>query len=71
MNFPSTLQNISGEIWLFHPVNSDLDLKVPIALNEQNQQIVPTESLIKTRWRVKVDWQADGKPYYTEKDIHL
>lgn len=71
MNFPKNFHNISGEILLFHPVNSDFDLKIPIALNDQNQQIIPTESLMKTRWRVKVDWQADGKPYYTEKQIRL
>lgn len=67
--FPSEMQAISGEIWLYRANNTALDMKIPITTQADNSMRVPTRDLIAGRWRVKVDWQGSGKAFFTEQEI--
>ncbi len=72
LQFPEELGNqITGEILLFCPSNSKFDMKVPVSLSEDFSQLIPTEGLKSGRWKVKVDWIAGGKKYYSEETITL
>lgn len=57
-----------GEIHFYRPSNQGFDMRKTIT--GQNM-IVPIESLMKGRWKIKVDWTSDGKSFYQEKDIYI
>ncbi|MBK7964196.1 MAG: FixH family protein [Bacteroidetes bacterium] len=70
ITFPenSTPKNTKGEIVLFRPDNSKLDLKVPVDISEGVQNI-STENLTKGLWRLQSTWSTDNTPYYQEERI--
>ena len=67
--FPQDLGKPSGEIHFFCPSKSKLDFKVEINTDKNLKQFIATSDLEKGLWRVKVDWQADGKAFYKEEAI--
>lgn len=69
LQFPTELQDISGEIYFFCPSSSSSDFKLSIQTDSQNQQLVSTKELRRGLWRVKVDWGAAGKSFYKEEVI--
>lgn len=69
--FPAEVGQVSGNILLYRADDKTKDVSLKINPNEQNQQLVPTDQLTPGRWTVKVDWQAGGKPFYTEKIVLL
>jgi hypothetical protein len=67
--FPAQLGPISREIHFFCPSTSQLDFRLPIQTDGAYSQMVPTAKLKRGLWKVKVDWQADGKEFYKEEAI--
>lgn len=68
--FPKELTRVEGNIHFFCPSDSKGDFKLPISINN-GKQVVPVEGLKKGLWRVKVNFEADGKAYYKEEPIIL
>ncbi|RMD70948.1 MAG: hypothetical protein D6818_08450, partial [Bacteroidetes bacterium] len=48
-----------------------LDKTLDIRVDESGKMRVPMDELAAGFWRVKVDWQAGGKEYYTETTLIL
>ncbi len=71
LRFPGGFQQLGGEIYFFCPSDKSSDFRIPVAPMGDGVQRIPTEQLRKGLWKVKVDWTADGKPYYKEQDIRL
>lgn len=69
--FPKETQDPSGEILFYRADDKRQDFSVEIATDAQGMQLVPTDKLVPGRWTIKVDWQAGGKPFYTEKIVLL
>jgi len=69
--FPSDLGKAGGEIVFFCPSDSKSDFTVAVQPGDDNRQTVPTAGLKPGLWRVKVDWQADGKAYFKEVVITI
>lgn len=65
--FRST-ESPQGTITFYRAADSSLDFKMPI---NSNQMRIDTEKLVEGNWKVNVDWNADGKTYYQEEDIHI
>ncbi len=70
--FPQEIQDnlVSGEILLYRPSDSSLDMKFPIQLNDK-KQIIPVSSLKKGFWRVKLNWSYNNNNYYKESTINF
>ena len=64
----SNSDNLNGTIQFYRPSNKSLDFEVRI---DQHQIIVPTDHLPVGKWKVKVDWTADGKAYYKENEFYF
>lgn len=62
-------KNIGGEIYFYRPSNPKLDFKIPLLLNVDGNQIIPTQRLEKGFWRLKLNWMMDGNGYYNERAI--
>lgn len=69
LQFPAELGKPSGTIHFFNPAKSDLDFKLDIEADTAQSQLISTDELKKGLWKVKVDWQADGKAFYKEEVV--
>ena len=69
IQFPDELQ-IQGEVYLYRPSDARLDQHFVLA-PEAGTQRINAKGLLKGRWQVKVDWQANGQSYYDDADLYL
>ncbi|MCL6495220.1 MAG: FixH family protein [Ignavibacterium sp.] len=72
IEFPKDLSDnkLSGEILLYRPSDSGLDIKLPISTDSLSQ-VIPVSNLKKGFWRVKLKWQYDGQDYYDETSFRV
>lgn len=59
--------SIAGTIHFYRPSDPAEDFIVKISPDTLRSQIVSTDKFIKGAWKVKVDWEANGKSFYNEK----
>lgn len=69
--FPENMGSISGQILFYNPMTKDRDFTVDISPNKLNQMVVPIKELPNGRWKIKVNWEGDGLPFYKETEIYL
>ena len=70
--FPRDMPNVQGQITFFRPSDKRLDRRFPISLNDSGEMIIKKDrKLVGGLWKVKVEWQNDGKDYYYEKPLVL
>jgi hypothetical protein len=71
--FPLSYLNskISGELFFYRPSDPSLDFKIPLMLNEDGRQIIPTERISKGFWRLKLSWMMNEEGYYNERAITI
>ncbi|UII25586.1 FixH family protein [Fulvivirga maritima] len=68
LNIPNkTISN--GEIHFFRPSDASLDKKYIIRLDESGAQNFDLTTFKKGLWKVKINWNRDGKEYYEEQSI--
>lgn len=72
ITFPPELFDgrISGEIILYRPSDSGLDIRLPVSAKDL-KQIIPVSNLQKGFWRVKLKWQYDDQEFYDESTIRI
>lgn len=70
--FPQDMPNVQGHITFFRPSDKRLDRRFPISLNDLGKMVIKKDrKLVGGLWKVKVEWQNDGKDYYYEKPLVL
>jgi hypothetical protein len=71
--FPEELKpaSVQGTVHFFRPSAGKLDFEVPLKLNPDRQQHISTTELATGLWRIKINWQVAGQPYYSQKDITI
>jgi len=71
--FPSlsAIQDYSGEIHFYSPVEEKRDETFKLKLNGNFIQSISLKSLKSGRYTVKIDWSANKVSYYQEEDIAL
>ena len=62
-------QAVQGEIHFFRPSDQKLDFRLPLQAGP-NQQF-NTAKMQAGYWRVRLDFTADGQPYFVEKQLLL
>lgn len=72
ISFPGSFSDdkIRGEILLYRPSDSGLDIKIPLS-TDSLIQIIPVSNLTKGFWRVKLRWQYEGQDYYNESSFRI
>lgn len=71
VQFPNGANAVNGTIILFCPSDARFDQNVAIALNDQLQQVIPTDQVVKGYYRVKVDWKSGEQAYFTEESVYI
>lgn len=70
VRFPSSEQvdEGTGTIQFFRPSDEDLDVKVPLQLMNETQQL-PLQLFRKGRYKVNLSWTNNGEGRYVTKEI--
>jgi nitrogen fixation protein FixH len=72
ISFPNQIYtSVEGSIHFFKPDNASLDFDVNIATDSLLQQDVNAEKMKKGLWRAQIDWNANGKMFYEEKNVMI
>ena len=61
--------NTSGTLTFYRPADRKKDFVVALRLDSGNTQVVPTGSMQKGLWRLKVRWSDQNQSYYHEEPI--
>jgi nitrogen fixation protein FixH len=61
----------AGTVTFYRPSDAATDRVVPLSLEADGQQRIPLAGLAAGRWRVQVEWQAGGVPYYHEQSVDI
>jgi hypothetical protein len=71
LTFPSLslVDDYSGEIHFYSPVEEKRDETVKLKLNNQFIQAIDLKNLKSGRYTVKLNWTANNKSYYQEQEI--
>lgn len=71
LSFPQTAQEIKGEVLLFRPSDRKQDVNMSLVLDSLRQQKIPTDTLSKGKWRLKVEWEEGPKGFFKEQVVVL
>ncbi len=71
LSFPrlAKVQEYSGKIHFYSPVEEKRDLTVELKLNNRFLQNISLKSMDIGRYQVKIDWIANKVAYYQEEEI--
>lgn len=69
VTFPKQNGSVNGEISVYRPSDAKKDFKVPIQLNSDSKQVIPTDKMQKGLWKVQITWNMNGTDYYNEEKI--
>ncbi|KXK40934.1 MAG: FixH family protein [Saprospiraceae bacterium] len=70
LKFPGDdYSNITGKVQLFSPITEEEDQVFKLELNPNAEFRIPVSELRKGKYRVKLNWQQKGVPYYQEEVI--
>ena len=62
---------VRGTATLYRPANADDDRSVALVTAADGTLSVPTAGLAGGHWRLQLQWSADGRDYYAERDLIL
>jgi hypothetical protein len=63
--------NATGKLTFYRPSNPTLDFTLPLDLDNQGTQKIYTKNQVRGLWVIKVQWEKQGKEYYTEQKIQI
>lgn len=69
IQYPKSLNNLSGRILLYRPTDSKKDVLLDVQVNNENLQSISSSALQKGLWRIKVDWKSNETAFYNEEVI--
>ncbi|MEL1242699.1 FixH family protein [Flavobacterium sp. DGU11] len=71
ISFPEEFnKKITGKVSLYRPSDQKLDFEIPFSLSGHHL-LIPKSDLAGGRWDITVDWQYDGKGYFTHEMLML
>ncbi|HNP19821.1 MAG TPA: FixH family protein [Fulvivirga sp.] len=62
-------KNLIGEVHFFRPSDAKLDRKYKLQLDKDGLQVFNIKDFEKGFWKVKINWSADGKEFYSEQVV--
>ena len=71
IHFPKMAESISGNVQIFRPSDARFDMESTLSPDVEGRQQIATTELPAGYYRIKINWKAGAKEYYTEEAIHL
>ncbi|MES1225356.1 MAG: FixH family protein [Bacteroidota bacterium] len=72
LQMPEEMKNktVTGHVWFYCAYNSKKDRKHELSIDKNGEQLF-NGSLTPGNYTMKIDWNADGKNYYAEKNLTI
>lgn len=64
-------KELKGEITFYRPSDSRKDFTVPVQPDEYGKVLVSRARLDRGNYRIKVQWESEGIPYFLEKQFFV
>lgn len=72
VQFPQAMAaRLDGTATLYRPASARQDRVVPIAATPEGVMTLPTGGLAEGHWRLQLQWTAEGRDFYAERDLRL
>lgn len=73
LKFPAMFEpeTIIGEIHIYRPSDSKVDIKIPVEVNSAGELYYPKQGIAAGLWKVKVNWGPAGNEYYNEQILMI
>lgn len=71
LHFPDEAGSPEGEIQFYRPSDASRDFRVQVGPDAHGVQRIPLSSLQQGFWRVHLEWNGNGTPYYNETTLNL
>ncbi len=73
ITFPGELQGapLQGKVHFYRPADSRRDFTLPLELNDAGQLLVSRSKFDRGPYRIKLQWQFDGKDYFQETQFYV
>ena len=59
----------TGTVIWYRPSDASFDRTIPLAVDARGVQRFELGDLARGHWRVKVEWDVDGRPFYLERSV--
>lgn len=60
-----------GEVFFYNPADTNKDISLKLQEGITREYEFTDLNLSKGRWKVKIDWNEEGLPFYIEKEIYI
>lgn len=72
LQFPAAMAaQMRGTATLYRPASAQQDRAVPLAASADGTMAIATSDLAGGHWRLQLQWTADGRTFYAERDLFL
>jgi FixH len=73
LQMPSEMMNqkISGSVYLYCAYNSKRDKQFALITDDKGMQVLDVKSIAPGDYTARINWNANGNNYYTEKPITI
>lgn len=65
--FPDAVGIEQGTVYIERPADATKDFSFALQLDSTKQQVLPTQSLLKGLWRVKITWKQQQELYESQE----
>lgn len=59
----------AGEIYFFRPSDAELDLKIPLTLDESGALLIPKQMLSTGRYEIQLSWKSSTEEYFLKRQV--
>lgn len=66
---PDHHRHSSGTVTWYRPSDASFDRTLPLDIDAQGVQRIALGGVPAGHWRVKVEWNVDGRPFYLERAV--
>lgn len=73
LSLPATMQgnDLKGELYFYRPSDAKLDLKIPIAFDQNGKQSIARSKFSPGMYKLRMNWTTNNKNYYKELVLNL
>ena len=64
-------QAINGNIQFYSPIERAWDKEIALNSIQGGMTTIPRSELQRTKYKIKISWEVEGKKYYQESDLNL
>ncbi len=73
VRFPQELigKNLNGNIKFYRPSDINLDIRIPIHLNDQGWMVISKAQFKSGTYRLQINWTVEQEDFYYEESVYI